>query len=84
MSDVLTLSLRENVTSGPEEFSLRSDSMSASRRRVPFFIARQQLYYWTPSWQAGEAEALQDIAEGRFQTFDTGSAASKWLLDDEG
>jgi hypothetical protein len=33
--------------------------------------AAEQLYYWTPEWQAKEREADVAIADGRVRTFDT-------------
>ena len=34
-------------------------------------IAAEQIYFWTPEWQAKEQAADQAIAEGRVRTFDT-------------
>lgn len=34
-------------------------------------IPRDQRWYWTPEWQAGEREADADIAAGRGRVFDT-------------
>ena len=42
-----------------------------SQRKTPSVDAEEtkepddQSWFWTPSWQAGEAEADRDIAEGR-------------------
>jgi len=33
--------------------------------------AVEQIYFWTPEWQAREREADKAIAEGRVRTFDT-------------
>jgi hypothetical protein len=33
--------------------------------------AVDQLYFWTPEWQAKEREADAAVAEGRVRTFDT-------------
>lgn len=33
--------------------------------------AVEQLYFWTPEWQAQEQEADRAVAEGRVRTFDT-------------
>jgi hypothetical protein len=83
MSDLLTIPLTQNAARG-RVFDIDPDSMSTSlRERIPFFVARQQLYYWTRDWQAGEADALRDLKEGRFRTFPDGSSAAQWLLRDE-
>lgn len=37
-------------------------------------IDSTQAWFWTPSWQAGEAEAEADIAAGRTRTFDSDEA----------
>lgn len=29
-----------------------------------------QAWFWTPAWQAGEAEASADIGAGRVETYD--------------
>jgi hypothetical protein len=51
--------------------------------RLPLFIPRSQLYYWTREWQSGEAEALDDIVHGRVRRFSSGTDAAAWLLADE-
>jgi hypothetical protein len=51
--------------------------------RVPLFVPRSQMYYWTKDWQDGEAEALADIAAGRAHLFSSGAAAAEWLSRDE-
>ncbi len=38
----------------------------AERERDP-----DQRWYWTPGWQAQEAEAEEDLRLGRYQDFDT-------------
>lgn len=59
------------------------ENTATGARRVPLFIARNQLYYWTCAWQEGEAEALRDLEEGRYRTFPNGRAAAAWLLRDD-
>jgi hypothetical protein len=54
----------------------------AARRRAPFFVPRDQAYFWTLEWQLGEAEALREIAEGNVLRFSSGAAAAEWLLSD--
>ena len=34
-------------------------------------VDRNQVYFWTPRWQAGEQEAEADIRSGRVCTFST-------------
>lgn len=34
-------------------------------------IDSTQAWFWTPSWQGGEAEASSDIAAGRTEVFDS-------------
>jgi hypothetical protein len=80
---VLDLPLRENVSASPDRVEIGGKTYSTVRRRVPFFVARTELYYWTRDWQAGEREALEDIAEGRVRRFPDGASAAKWLLSDE-
>ena len=33
--------------------------------RPQVHVPRDQVYFWTPEWQAGEREAEKDIREGR-------------------
>jgi hypothetical protein len=50
---------------------------------LPTSIPHAQAYYWTRLWQEGEAEALRELAAGAAATFEDGTAAIRWLLDDE-
>ena len=34
-------------------------------------LNHDQSWYWTEAWQAMEAEADRDLAEGRYQVFDS-------------
>ncbi len=42
-------------------------------------IPRDQLWYWTPEWQAKEKEAEEDIAAGRVKRFKSAQKAIKAL-----
>jgi hypothetical protein len=79
----LAIPLRANLSGGPELVELGGETYSTVRRHMPFFVARDQLYYWTREWQAGEAEALRDLEEGRSRRFPDGTSAADWLLSDE-
>jgi hypothetical protein len=48
-------------------------------RRVPLFIPRDQLYYWTREWQRGEAEADGELLRGEGVSFDNPQDALRWL-----
>jgi hypothetical protein len=52
-------------------------------RGIPFAIPRSQLYYWTRTWQEGEAAALADLAAGRSQVFDDPRELARYLLRPE-
>ncbi|MCY3920690.1 MAG: hypothetical protein OXG38_12935 [Chloroflexi bacterium] len=41
---------------------------------------KSQDYYWTPEWQAGEREALAEIAAGQTKEFENARDAIRWLL----
>jgi hypothetical protein len=43
----------------------------ASDQETEVDIIPDQEWYWSPRWQAMEAEADRDLAEGRFHIFDT-------------
>ena len=46
----------------------------------PPVIPAGQEYYWTPEWQAGEREALAELAAGQGRTFDTVDDALRYLF----
>jgi hypothetical protein len=58
-------------------------SGAETRRRAPYFVPRNQAYFWTERWQADEADALREIAEGNVRDFASGAAAIAWLLSDD-
>ncbi len=39
--------------------------------RVAAIVPTEEAWYWTPGWQAAEAEADADFREGRTRVFDT-------------
>jgi hypothetical protein len=80
---VLDLPLQENISATPDPVEMGGEGYSTVRRRIPFFVARSELYYWTRQWQEGEREALRDLAEGRSRRFPDGASAAEWLLADE-
>ena len=56
---------------------------ASARQRAPFFVPRDQDYFWTDEWQRGETEALREIAEGDVRRFTSGMDAIRWLLSDD-
>ena len=48
--------------------------------RPQVHVPRDQAYFWTPQWQAGEKEAGEDIAKGRIHGPFKGVAALKKSL----
>lgn len=46
----------------------------------PLVIPESQEYYWTSEWQAGEREALAEIAAGQTKEFESAQEAVRWLL----
>jgi hypothetical protein len=44
--------------------------MSSSFMWYYISLPSDQSWFWSPQWQAGEAEADDDLREGRFKTFD--------------
>jgi hypothetical protein len=73
---------QEATASIPAIASARASGETAGLR-VPLFVPRSQLYYWTKDWQDGESEALADIAAGHVSRFPTGADAASWLLRNE-
>lgn len=51
--------------------------------RVPAFIPRSQLYFWTSHWQRGERETVEDIRNGDYEVFENPADAIRWLLADD-
>ena len=41
-----------------------------------------QAWFWTPRWQAMEAEAEADIRAGRYQTFNNADDFIAWLEEE--
>ena len=55
-------------------------STPARQGGPPLVIPDGQEYYWTAEWQAGEREALAEIAAGQSKTFESAQDAVRWLL----
>ena len=55
-------------TGDPIEIEMVPDGILLRPQKV---IDSTQAWFWTPSWQAGEAEADRDIAAGRMEQFES-------------
>jgi hypothetical protein len=53
----------------------KSKQKTAKPRKRPRNIPADQLWFWTPEWQAKEREADADLAAGRYKTFKTAAEA---------
>ncbi len=56
---------------------------AASDRRMPLFVAREDLFYYTREWQDGERESADARARGELHVFDSGAELLEWLDADE-
>lgn len=52
----------------PVEFEMVPEGILLRPKKM---IDSTQAWFWTRSWQAGEAEASTDITEGRTEVFDS-------------
>lgn len=88
MSDTLLYDPKSLSGRGNLELDTSSDSASvpeeARDRRVPLFIPREQVYFWTAEWQKGEAEADAELRRGEARSFDDPEEALRWLDEPEG
>lgn len=55
-------------------------------RRVPFFIPRDEAYYWTHEWQEGVRRSMADLVAGRCTDFDPDDSGAfmRRFVGDEG
>ncbi len=63
----------ENLEITPDMAGVLADYL-----REALTVAKDQAWFWTEEWQAGEREAEADLAAGRYDTFDT----MEELIDD--
>jgi len=49
-------------------------------RHIPLSIPAAQLYYWSRTWQEGEARALEDLNAGRSRVFNDPRELARYLL----
>jgi hypothetical protein len=51
--------------------------------RMPMFIPKDELFFWTGAWQEGEEESAAEREAGNLRTFDDPRDFFRWLLSDE-
>lgn len=81
----------QNTTASSTDVGMADASSSLSRLPtaedlvlIPGgFLPREQEYYWSEAWQAGEQESRAELAAGRGVRFDTADDAIRWLLSDD-
>ena len=66
LTDVIIIRQPVAFTTSPEIRVVLTPSQQAGMVVYP-----DQDWYWTDAWQAMEAEAERDLAEGRYQVFET-------------
>ncbi len=70
---LLKLDSRSARDKGDSKVSVILESTSvpemASEYRIPFFILREQAYYWTREWQEGIQRSMADLEAGNFTDF---------------
>jgi len=60
-----------------------TNSHSPIPRGMPTSVPTDELYYWSETWQAGEAETIDALARGEGQTFKTAKEAIRYLLSND-
>jgi hypothetical protein len=73
----------ERNASGPATVAVPSRAAASDFRppeRVPAFVPRDQLYYWSYAWREAERKAMDDLRAGRTREFDDPMAAVRYLL----
>lgn len=50
--------------------------------RMPLFVPREELFFWTGPWQDGEEESAAEREAGNLRTFDDPRDLFTWLLSD--
>lgn len=88
MVESVTIDLEAVSGKGVIEVELRTESVSVPahgpHQRVPFFMPRVQVYYWSSAWQEGARESSAELRRGEAPTFDNPEDALRWLDEPEG
>ncbi len=75
---------------GTQEVAINPESTSvpASKPpyRVPFFIFREQAYYWTREWQEGIRRSMADLEAGNYTDYgpdDPGAITRRFVGEED-
>ncbi len=52
-------------------------------QRVPTFVPRDELFFWTHAWQDGERESAAEREAGNLRHFEDPNDLLRWLLTPE-
>ena len=60
-----------NVSGHPLEFKLSPEDSAALAEAIDDALSEDQGWFWSGAWQVGERASEADLAEGRYQDFET-------------
>jgi hypothetical protein len=60
-----------------------TNTREPSRLRMPVFVPKDELFFWTRAWQEGEEESAAEREAGNLLTFENPRNFFNWLLSDE-
>ena len=89
MSNLILVSSESDASANATTASLQSAAAANAPRRplpphrMPLVVSRDDLYFWTASWQDSEARAEEDLAAGRYVEFESPAAAVRCLIDND-
>jgi hypothetical protein len=70
------------TTSGKDSVRVEG-AMAESNMQPPFMVPREELFFWTRQWQAGERESAEERRRGNTRTFGSAAAFLAWLDSDD-
>ena len=74
MNQMKALARRARLASAsgqPLELNLTPEESAALAEAIDEALAEDQTWFWSEAWQTGERASEADLAEGRYQDFET-------------
>lgn len=71
-----------SVASSPAATVIAGSAITTTARPT-LVVPESQLYYWTGAWQRNERIAVEELARGEGERFETPGDAIRWLLSSE-